>query len=58
MKIEYIPGFLAFREEEAYKKIIQNFKDKNLDFYPQILFIDGNGLLHHNKVGMASHSVC
>ncbi len=49
-KMPYIPGFLAYREmpsaAEAYSK---------LDKKPDVMMIDGNGILHPRKFGIASH---
>lgn len=46
----YVPGYLSFREIplilEALKKVEHN---------PDILVFDGNGILHPNKIGLASH---
>jgi deoxyribonuclease V len=49
-KIPYIPGYLSYREApaiiEAYNKIINK---------PDILIVEGNGILHQRRIGMASH---
>ncbi|PWI47122.1 endonuclease V [Candidatus Heimdallarchaeota archaeon B3_Heim] len=49
-KIDYVPTFLAYREApgivEAYKKL-QN--------KPDLIVVDGNGILHPHKLGIASH---
>ncbi|MFQ6050320.1 MAG: endonuclease V [Candidatus Hydrothermarchaeota archaeon] len=44
----YIPTFLAFREAEPIKDVI-----KNSEF--DILLIDGHGIAHPRRVGIASH---
>ena len=46
----YIPGFLSFREAPA---IIEAFN--LLEQRPDILLVDGNGILHPRKIGLASH---
>jgi len=51
IKVPYIPGFLAFRELplviEASKKLIAE---------PDIFIFDGNGYLHFNHMGIATHA--
>lgn len=48
----YIPGLLSFRETpvilEAADKIKQTFQ-------PDLIFVDGNGILHPRRFGIASH---
>jgi deoxyinosine 3'endonuclease (endonuclease V) len=53
MTIPYIPGFLGFREVPEYKILLSKIKDK--PFYPDVLMIDGFGILHHREFGSASH---
>ena len=51
IKVPYIPGFLAFRELplviEALKKLVVE---------PDIFIFDGNGYLHFNHMGIATHA--
>lgn len=51
IKVPYIPGFLAFRELplviEASKKLVSE---------PDIFIFDGNGYLHFNHMGIATHA--
>ncbi|MCY6958022.1 endonuclease V [Clostridium brassicae] len=51
IKVPYIPGFLAFRELplviEASKKLVVE---------PDIFMFDGNGYLHFNHMGIATHA--
>lgn len=46
----YIPGFLSYRELKllvgAYKKLQKK---------PDIIFVDGNGILHPRNMGIATH---
>jgi deoxyribonuclease V len=48
--IPYVPGFLSFREVPAY---IKSFK--SLNTVPDVTLIDGNGIAHPRKMGLASH---
>ncbi|MFC1775011.1 endonuclease V [Nanoarchaeota archaeon] len=48
--MKYVPGFLAFREGPA---ILQLFYD--LEYDPQIIFIDGHGIAHPIKAGLATY---
>ena len=50
VKIPYIPGFLSFREGPAITKAYRKLKTK-----PDIVMIDGNGILHPIKAGLATH---
>ncbi|MHB9026437.1 MAG: endonuclease V [Armatimonadota bacterium] len=47
----YVPGFLSFREipalAEAWKK---------LDVRPDVLIVDGQGIAHPRRMGIASHA--
>jgi len=51
----YIPGYLAFREVEPIQKLCEELLQQNQELYPQIIFVDGNGLLHPMKFGLACH---
>lgn len=51
IKVPYVPGFLAFRELplfiEASKKLVVE---------PDVFIFDGNGYLHFNHMGIATHA--
>ena len=51
----YVPGFLAYREAPFLLKKLDKLKKEKPWFYPQCIFIDGNGVLHANGFGMACH---
>ena len=46
----YLPGFLSYRESPVIVKAYNLLKNK-----PQLLMVDGNGVLHQRRIGMASH---
>eukprot|EP01103_Thecamoeba_quadrilineata_P019070 TRINITY_DN7580_c0_g1_i1.p1 TRINITY_DN7580_c0_g1~~TRINITY_DN7580_c0_g1_i1.p1 ORF type:complete len:385 (-),score=49.16 TRINITY_DN7580_c0_g1_i1:60-1214(-) len=51
----YIPGLLAFREVPIFLEMLEKLrKDKN-PYYPELLMIDGNGILHMRGMGQACH---
>lgn len=52
MNEPYIPGFLAFREVPH---LLSCFRKLGEDFQPQVVLVDGNGVLHPRGFGLASH---
>ena len=42
----YIAGYLAFREVEFIMERLEEVKDKCPHLTPQVIFVDGNGILH------------
>lgn len=46
----YIPTFLSYRESPA---VVETYN--KLDNKPDIILVDGNGILHPRKFGVASH---
>lgn len=51
----YISGFLAFREAPHLLALLKGLKVNTPELYPQVLFVDGNGVLHPARCGLASH---
>lgn len=55
MSIPYIPGFLGFREIPSCLNLYYKLKEDHPEMVPQVLLFDGNGTLHPQGIGMASH---
>jgi deoxyinosine 3'endonuclease (endonuclease V) len=51
----FTQGFLAFREVEHYLKVYQKLIVNKPELTPQVVLIDGNGILHPRGFGLASH---
>jgi deoxyinosine 3'endonuclease (endonuclease V) len=51
----YIPGFLAFREVDHIINLYDELKNTQPMLLPQIIFVDGNGILHPEGFGFACH---
>lgn len=55
LDVPYIPGFLAYREAPHLMALYNKLKQKKPELLPQIILFDGNGILHCNGCGLASH---
>jgi deoxyinosine 3'endonuclease (endonuclease V) len=55
LDIPYISGYLGYREIPAYKELLIKIKQEKPDFYPDVLMVDGFGILHYREFGSASH---
>lgn len=55
LSVPYVSGFLGFREISQYTKLLSKMKvDSNtIQYFPQVLMIDGSGVLHERKFGCA-----
>ncbi|NXN97352.1 ENDOV Endonuclease, partial [Rhinopomastus cyanomelas] len=51
----YVAGFLAFREVPFLVEAVQRLQQEKPELEPQVLLVDGNGLLHHRGFGVACH---
>lgn len=51
VKFPYIPGYLAFREAPAFLAAYRKIKT-----IPQVTLVDGNGIAHPRKMGLASYT--
>ena len=52
LTIPYVSGFLAFREVPHYAKLIDRIPNK---YRPDVILVDGFGILHYRGFGSASH---
>lgn len=50
-----IVGFLAFREALPLLKILNGILNEREDLKPDVILVDGNGILHPRKYGCACH---
>ncbi|CAL5206391.1 unnamed protein product [Lathyrus oleraceus] len=55
LSVPYVAGFLAFREAPVLLDILEKMKRSDNPFYPQLLMVDGNGILHPRGFGLACH---
>ncbi|KAJ2961877.1 hypothetical protein NQZ79_g2848 [Umbelopsis isabellina] len=55
LTLPYIPGYLAFREVEPLLALLNDLKAASPDIYPQVILVDGNGVLHPRQFGLACH---
>ncbi|NXX14933.1 ENDOV Endonuclease, partial [Podargus strigoides] len=51
----YVAGFLAFREVPFLVEAVQRLQQEQPGLKPQVLLVDGNGLLHPRGFGVACH---
>jgi deoxyinosine 3'endonuclease (endonuclease V) len=51
----YVPGFLAFREADPIIRMVRRQMEADPSLTPDVLLVDGNGLLHPRRFGLACH---
>ncbi|XP_027651847.2 endonuclease V isoform X2 [Falco biarmicus] len=51
----YVAGFLAFREVPFLVEAVQRLQQEEPKLRPQVVLVDGNGLLHPRGFGVACH---
>eukprot|EP01104_Vermistella_antarctica_P008838 TRINITY_DN2250_c0_g1_i1.p1 TRINITY_DN2250_c0_g1~~TRINITY_DN2250_c0_g1_i1.p1 ORF type:complete len:297 (-),score=18.74 TRINITY_DN2250_c0_g1_i1:175-1065(-) len=51
----YISTFLAFREAPFLVDLVSELRKKSPELVPQLILVDGNGVLHPRGFGLASH---
>ena len=54
LKVPYVSGFLGFREIPIYLELLEKIKG-DCKTLPEILMVDGYGILHHRRFGSATH---
>lgn len=52
-KLRCIIGFLAFRESAPLLAVIKDFMNSEANRVPDIILVDGNGILHPRRYGLA-----
>lgn len=55
LNLPYLAGFLAFRESPVLLGLLEKLSREHPELYPQVLMVDGNGVLHPRGFGLASH---
>ncbi|XP_075436156.1 endonuclease V [Ascaphus truei] len=55
LEAPYRAGYLAFREVPSLVDAVHRLREKNRSLMPQVLLVDGNGILHHRGFGVACH---
>ncbi|XP_062979262.1 endonuclease V [Elgaria multicarinata webbii] len=55
VRAPYVAGFLAFREVPFLVEAVQRLEEREPGLRPQVLLVDGNGILHHRGFGIACH---
>lgn len=51
----YIPGYLAFREVHFLLELLAELRASQPKLLPQAILVDGNGILHPFRFGLACH---
>ncbi|KAF8945804.1 hypothetical protein BGZ47_001941 [Haplosporangium gracile] len=55
LTLPYIAGYLAFREVEPLLDLISTLRSARPELEPQVILVDGCGILHPRGFGLASH---
>lgn len=55
LSLPYIPSYLAFREAPSIVIMLEELRRESPSLYPDVLLVDGNGILHPRGLGLASH---
>ena len=57
LDIPYISGYLAFREKDIVISMFRHLQTVHPHLYPQVLLVDGNGILHPRGLYLFSFMV-
>lgn len=55
LTVPYVSSFLAFREIEPLVTLVKRQKENYHEFTPIAILVDGNGIFHERRAGIASH---
>eukprot|EP00922_Rhytidocystis_sp_ex-Travisia-forbesii_P006681 GHVS01009718.1.p1 GENE.GHVS01009718.1~~GHVS01009718.1.p1 ORF type:complete len:291 (+),score=34.89 GHVS01009718.1:140-1012(+) len=55
LELPYVSGFLGFRESSFFLEKLQFLRTNRPEVAPQVLLVDGNGVLHPRSCGFACH---
>lgn len=55
LSVPYESGFLGFREVPFYVTLFERLKMNHPEYWPDVVLVDGFGILHHRGLGSASH---
>jgi deoxyinosine 3'endonuclease (endonuclease V) len=55
LDVPYLSGFLGFREVKYYLTLVDKLRKEHPEFLPDVIMVDGFGILHHRGFGSASH---
>jgi deoxyinosine 3'endonuclease (endonuclease V) len=55
LHLPYLPSFLAFREAPSLLAMLARLRATRPELEPQVLLLDGNGVLHTRCCGVACH---
>jgi deoxyinosine 3'endonuclease (endonuclease V) len=54
VQIPYVSSYLSFREIEPLKLLVQKQKELHPNLTPHVILVDGNGIFHERKAGIAT----
>jgi deoxyinosine 3'endonuclease (endonuclease V) len=53
LRVPYVPSFLAFREIDPLVRLVQKQRQRQPGLTPHVILVDGNGVLHPRRAGIA-----